>query len=234
MSRPHQRPESRATRSALLALADPAMVGSLAKATQRVGLFSVLAFDLSQLRERLTDRSLDVAVVVLDARLTGDVDDLVGVIRGHSGASVLTLHPGSRFTPASPDALRLDTPADTVAGRALELARRYRGHRADEVLSWGELRIVPATRAAYVGRTPLPLTPSQFAAMRILVEAGGAVVGIDQIATAMYGTGHPLDSPRVRAHIVRLRRVLRASRPQLANLLVTVRSEGYRLLPPDG
>ncbi|HEX5497515.1 MAG TPA: winged helix-turn-helix domain-containing protein [Mycobacteriales bacterium] len=240
MSRPHP-PDleggSPVVGSALLALADPATVGPLAEAMQRNGLVSLLAFDANQVLARLSDQPLDVSVILLDTRLVaGNIDQAVAAIRRLTQADILTLHPSSGATGpgagAAVDALPLGTPVASIAARAHTLARAHRGNGPHRLLRWGELRLDRTTQAAYIGRDPLRLTPSQFAALGRLVDADGAVVRIDQIADAIYGRGHPLDSQRVRAHIVRLRRAMRAVRPQVAELLVTVRSHGYRMMPP--
>lgn len=245
MSRPHP-PQteggSPVANSALLALADPATVGPLAQAMQRKGLVSLLAFDVDQVRARLADQPLDITVVLLDTRLiAGNVPQAVAAIRRHTGVDVLALHPGTDplvptaaggGTAEGVAALPLGTPVESIADRAQVMARSHQGNGWRPVLRWGDLRLDPASRTAYIGRAPLRLTPSQFAALGRLIDAAGAVVRIDQIADAIYGRGHPLDSQRVRAHIVRLRRALREVRPQTADLLVTVRSHGYRMMPP--
>ncbi|HEY9472335.1 MAG TPA: winged helix-turn-helix domain-containing protein [Mycobacteriales bacterium] len=221
--------------SALLALADPATVGPLAQAMQQVGLVSTLAFDAEQVRARLRGQPLDIAVVLLDAEIATGVDsDLVATIDRHTRAAILLLRPDADADRADDEhTMPRDAPVELIAARAHALVLANRGHQTPLVLRWGDLRVYPTARDAYIGRTRLDLTPSQFAVLAALVGAGGATVEMEQIASSIYGHGHPLDGQRVRAHIVRLRRAIRAVRPQVAELLVTVRSKGYRLLPPE-
>lgn len=243
----------RARPAALLVLADPATAGPIAYAVQRVGLDSMLAFDAEQVRARLRTQPLDIAVVLLDTQIAPMADDdLVTAIRDHTQASILTLHADTADTaetadtaalagaPAAvdgtdqedPDGLPLDAPVESIAARAHALARAHCANPGPLALRWGELRLYPAGRQAYIGRDVLTLTPSQFAVLATLIQAAGTAVQVERIAEVLYGRGHPLDDQRVRAHIVRLRRAIRAVRPSVADLLVTVRASGYRLLPP--
>ena len=242
MSRPHPRVPTTGSASAvsvLVALADPAIVGPLAEAMQRLGLVSVLAFDADQVRARLRDQPLDLAVVLLDLEIaTGPNRDLVTTLRRHTRAAVLLLHPGEYATDDEhaidgEHAMPRGAPVELIAARIQSLVSATRGQQTPLVLRWGELRVYPAAHDAYIGRTRLDLTPSQFTVLATLIRAGGETVEMEQIASAIYGHGHPLDNQRVRAHIVRLRRAIRTVQPQVAELLVTVRSKGYRLLPPE-
>lgn len=227
--------ESATPASALLAVADPAMVGELAHALHEVGLFSLLAFDTDQVLARLQNRPFDdIAVALIDVRLAPDaVDDLVAAVRTQTRAPILVLRGADSGVNDDADAqLPLTAAAGLVATRAHELAHSRDRSTIRPVLQWGELHLDPATHEVGVGATPLILTSAQFRILALLVGAQGAVVGTGELALAIYGRSHCLDSQRVRAHIVRLRRQLRDARPDQPDLVVTVRAAGYRLGPP--
>lgn len=223
---------------ALLGHTDPTAAGPLAHAVHDVGLVSVLAFDTGQIRTYLAQRRSDVGVAVLDTRLApGEVDVLVSGVRQRTDAAILTLLAGPTGNGSDDGAdahLPLDTPAGTIAAHARALAAAAHQRVRTPPLSWGRLHLDLETWEASVGGTILALTTAQFLALTLLIKEGGSVVSADRLAAEMFGmTQRHADTARVRAHIGRLRKRLRTGGgADLADLLVTVRGHGYRLLPP--
>lgn len=218
-------------------LADPTASGPLAHALQRYGLTSVLAFDTDRMLLYLCN-PLDFAVVIVDCEFPHSSTDplslsqLVGRIRTQTTAPVLTLGGRRPERPEEADAnLPQRTSPAAVAAAALALATATR--QRTSVSRWGRIRIDTATHEAHHGETELQLTAQQFRLLEVLVNAQGTTVGIGQLATVLYAseTQHANDQ-RVRAHVARLRRHLMRASSDGADVLVTVRGLGYRLLPP--
>lgn len=226
----------RTDRAVLIGHTNPAIAGALAHAIHQLGLTSIPAFDADQTRAHLNGGiGIQLTVVLLDTRLAPDtLDDLILTARRHTRAAIMTLwpRPGHSEQGLAIDAqLGLDTPVESIAALTYTLAHRWH-HAERHTLSWGPLRLDPATHEAHAGTRRLELTSAQFRILATLITAAGAIVSATDIANSLYGTNHPSDSHRIRAHIVRLRRQLRDTNPATAALLVTVRSEGYRLTYP--
>jgi DNA-binding response OmpR family regulator len=94
-------------------------------------------------------------------------------------------------------------------------------------LSIGQLRLDLHTYQASVGNTLLDLTPTEFAIMRTLAQAGGRALSFDEIVSDVHGYQADRDEARhlLASHIRNLRRKLGAAAEYLHN----VRGVGYYL-----
>lgn len=98
----------------------------------------------------------------------------------------------------------------------------------DAVLSAGPLRIDRNALTAHVEATPLHLTPSEFAVLRALLEAGGSVLTRWELVHAIFGDDAYRNSRAVDVHIHHVREKL-ADAGGDPGLIATVRGAGYRL-----
>lgn len=74
----------------------------------------------------------------------------------------------------------------------------------------------------------LNLTSTEFALLKVLAEAGGEVVGREDIVDLVYGNTVQITDRAIDTHMVRLRRKLTAASAD-HELIVTVHGKGYRL-----
>ncbi len=99
---------------------------------------------------------------------------------------------------------------------------------APGVLRRGSLELDPDARVARVHSTALGLTPSEFAVLAALLEAGGGVRSRWQLVRAIFGDDAYRDPRAVDVHIHHLREKVAAAGGDPA-AIVTVRGAGYRL-----
>ncbi|MEO0158582.1 MAG: response regulator transcription factor [candidate division WOR-3 bacterium] len=149
-----------------------------------------------------TERTSNIPIVILTAR-TSEADTVLGF---EIGADDYIKKPFS--------------PREMVA-------RVKRLLRAKEVpgpgeLRHGPLRILPEANKAYVNKTLLRLSPSEFVILLELVKAGGRTVRRTALLSAIGSLGGPRT---VDVHIRTLRKKLGKS----GRLIETVRGVGYRL-----
>lgn len=219
---------------ALLGLSQRSTTGSLAHALHDYGFGSIPVFTQEQLLLRLDHPPAhDFAVVVLDRRLppaqpdSDGIDAVVGAIHDRSDAAIVALTETPLAGVDVDVTLPFDAPAEAVAASASILAVECR--RSGASARWGPLHLDISTWEAYWQMTPLELTAQQFRLLSVLVEARGAAVSAQQLARSLYGRALDGDSDPIRAHVGRLRRRLRATAPEAADLVRTVRTRGYRL-----
>ncbi len=140
-----------------------------------------------------------------------------------------------------PDRLRgLDTGADDfivkpfsvaeVIARTRAVLRRARPSLEEPELRVGELRIDLVAHRVFRGEREVHLSPTEFRLMRHLMENPGRVFSRAALLDAVWGINQEVELRTVDATVRRLRRALNA--PGEADLLRTVRAEGYALNEP--
>lgn len=149
-----------------------------------------------------------------------------------------------------PDRLRgLNTGADDfivkpfsvaeVIARTRAVLRRARPSLDEPELRVGELRIDLVAHRVFRNDREVHLSPTEFRLLRHLMEHPGRVFSRATLLDAVWGINQEVELRTVDATVRRLRRALNG--PGEADLLRTVRSEGYALdlplsedLPPAG
>ena len=91
----------------------------------------------------------------------------------------------------------------------------------------GDLVLDPGHRTARRGETPIELSRREFALLEYRMRNTGEVRTRDEILQAVWGGSEDRDPNLVEVYIGYLRRKI--DRPFGANLLSTVRGQGYRL-----
>ncbi len=180
----------------------------------------------------LTWYEYDVAVI--DWRMPGaEGIDVVSWARKHDRPTALLMLT-ARDTPA--DRIQgLDSGADDylvkpfdfgeLLARVRALQRRPRGVDGP-VLSAGQLRLDPVTRAVQAAGRDLALTGTEYRILEVLMRRSPAVVDRKAIAEhAWADETEPLGSNAIDVQISRLR----AKLPDAGVRIVTVRGAGYRL-----
>jgi two-component system phosphate regulon response regulator PhoB len=110
--------------------------------------------------------------------------------------------------------------------RAL-LRRPAQYEERQDLLKAGPISLNIKTREAFVGKTSIDLTRTEFKLLRLLVENPRRVFSREQILDSVWGQNAFLGDRTVDVHILRLRKILK---PQGADrMIVTVRGSGYRL-----
>jgi DNA-binding response OmpR family regulator len=111
--------------------------------------------------------------------------------------------------------------------RAL-LRRTLKNGLAPGTLTLGEVKIDFARQTATRGRKALRLTAREFAILRLLADADGAVVTRERFLDAVWGYASFPTTRTVDNHIATLRAKIEAS-PDHARFIRTVHGSGYRL-----
>jgi len=112
--------------------------------------------------------------------------------------------------------------AELVA-RTRALARRN-GAPRPPVLTPGDVELDPARRAVNHAGRPIDLAPKELAVLEVLLAAGGAVVGPDELLEKVWDEGTDPFTNTVRMTVMTLRRKL--GDPPVVH---TVRGAGYRV-----
>jgi DNA-binding response OmpR family regulator len=133
------------------------------------------------------------------------------------------------------EAEALDTGADdflskpfsyvVLVARLRSLVRRGRGMRASAV-EVGDLHLDPAARTVTRGRTPIDLTPREFALLEALMRHSPNVVSKRDLLESVWGGEGDVNV--VEVYIGYLRRKM--DRPFQTSMLDTVRGVGYRIV----
>jgi DNA-binding response OmpR family regulator len=159
---------------------------------------------------RRDPRTRQIPVVMLTAR--GDeADRIVGL---EMGADDYVVKPFS--------------PKELVA-RVRALFRRLNREEEQPPLMLGELHVDPARHTVRWAGRPVRLTAKEFALLVALLEARGRVMSRQALLEKVWGYSYAEGTRTVDVHVRRLREKL----PELAPLIVTVKSHGYRLSRED-
>jgi two-component system OmpR family response regulator len=117
-----------------------------------------------------------------------------------------------------------------LVARLRALARRGSAPRP-AVLTHGDLRLDPASRACSRGDTPVALTPRELAVLAALLDRPGEVVAKGDLLRQVWGDDFEGPANVVEVYVGYLRRKVDA--PFGRRTIQTVRGVGYRLAP-DG
>ncbi len=112
-------------------------------------------------------------------------------------------------------------------------AKRVRSSapRGSGELSLGHLVIDDQAKEVRLNGATLPLTPREYALIRLLASEPGRVFSAQEIIEQAWGTERFVSSEDVKKYIYLLRQKLERD-PQNPTVIVTVRGFGYKLVPP--
>ena len=169
-----------------------------------------------QILRTIREEGVETPVIVLTAR--GEEADKVRGLR--LGADDYVTKPfGLMELLARVDAVR----------RRMRLAGAGAARARDSApIEFGDVRLEPATRAAYRAGEPVSLRPKEFDLLLALARRGGDVASRDDLLEEVWGYDADVVSRTVDTHIGQLRTKLEAD-PAAPRLILTVRKSGYRL-----
>ncbi|GAB4160627.1 MAG: hypothetical protein Fur0046_39640 [Cyanobacteria bacterium J069] len=165
-----------------------------------------------RLCERLRDRGYGVPILMLTARDTS-LDKVIGL---DAGADAYMVKP-------------FDLQELLAQVRAL-LRRGQAG--TSPVLTWGTLSLDPSSYEVTYGRSPLRLTPKEFALMEALLRYGKRVLSRTAIIEQIWSWSELPEEDTIKTYIKNLRAKLKAAGAP-KDLIETVHGVGYRLKPLD-
>jgi DNA-binding response OmpR family regulator len=117
---------------------------------------------------------------------------------------------------------------EELVSRVRALVRRGLG-AADNRLVLGRLLVDLKARSAAVDGVPLDLSAREFALLELLALSPGKTFSRTAIAEKLYSEEFDLDSNVIDVFVARLRRKLDSAGLRGADLIRTLRGEGYRL-----
>ena len=160
---------------------------------------------------RALRREEDIPIIMLTARVE-ETDRIVGL---ELGADDYVTKPFS--------------PREVVARVGAVLRRSQReATTGEEVLVVGNLRLDAERHTAFVGDTPVALTPSEFEILRALMRSPGRVFSRGQLLEAAQGIAYEGYERTVDTHIKNLRRKIEPD-PRRPEYLLTVHGVGYKM-----
>ncbi|MBN1440627.1 MAG: response regulator transcription factor [Anaerolineales bacterium] len=101
---------------------------------------------------------------------------------------------------------------------------------SERILAWQDLRMDLGKRQVWCGGKPVPLTPTEFRLLEILLRKQGSVASEEELREEIWGSERPIDSSAVRRYIWLLRQKVEIDPAKPARVLA-VRGAGYRLGP---
>ena len=119
-----------------------------------------------------------------------------------------------------------------LLARIQAVLRRGTPLAAGQPLRVGELALDPALHQAWIGKRTVPLTPTEYKLLQILLGAVGRTFTPDELLEQVWGPTYRGQAEIVRANIYRLRHKLEA--PGQPRYLHSRRGVGYRLAEADG
>jgi DNA-binding response OmpR family regulator len=131
----------------------------------------------------------------------------------------------------------LDTGADDYIVKPCNLQKLFARIRAllrrqsltaSPVLAWGNLYLNPSTREVGYNRTPIHLTPKEYALLELLLRNGRRVLSRSLMIEHVWSLESPPEEHTVKVHIRGLRQKLKAA-GAYEDPIETVHSMGYRL-----
>lgn len=111
-----------------------------------------------------------------------------------------------------------------LMARMHAVMRRAGRQSVEQVTEFGEVRVDPGTREAFVGDRSVVLAPKEFDLLALLLQGGGDIVSRDAIMESIWDTSWVGASRTIDVHIGTLR-----SKLDCPGLIETVRGVGYRL-----
>ena len=113
--------------------------------------------------------------------------------------------------------------------RIRAIMRRAGGRQPDDLLAVGDLRLDPGSHHVTRAGRPVPLSPTEFDLLRVLMEHAGQVLSKSQLLDLVWHYDFGGDDSIVASYISYLRRKVDAVEPKLIH---TVRGVGYVLRRP--
>ena len=104
---------------------------------------------------------------------------------------------------------------------------RKTGGESEKILSWHELRMDLGKRQVLCGGKPIPLTPTEFRMLEILIRKQGSVATEEELRLEIWGSERPVDSSAVRRYVWLLRQKIEED-PSKPVRVLAVRGAGYR------
>lgn len=127
-----------------------------------------------------------------------------------------------------------------LIARVEALLRRSRAHvrngspspaesaLAMDAVTFGAIRVEPATRLVYRSGEPVALRPKELDLLLALIRRGGAIASRDALLDEVWGYEPEVITRTVDTHVLELRRKLEQN-PAAPRHILTVRKAGYRL-----
>jgi two-component system KDP operon response regulator KdpE len=216
---------------------DPAMVGAITALVGTDGHQVITAYDGLTAVRRYREEAPDL--VLLDLAMPGpDGFSVTGQMRALGDAPILVVS-GESGEAAKVRALDLGADDYLVKpfgkqellariGAVMRRADAARGPVGGDRVEAGTLTVDPRRHEARVGNDVLPLTPTEYRLLDVLVRAGGDVVPHLRLARAGWPGEADPDLTWLKPHLARLRsKVVAAGGPPI----VAVRAVGYRIQP---
>ncbi|HEY9609137.1 response regulator transcription factor [Allocoleopsis sp.] len=184
--------------------------------------------------------ALDYDLLVLDVMLPElDGISLCNRLRSHGyNQPILML---TACDTISSEINGLDVGADDYVVKPVDLQKLFARIRAllrrgsvtlSPILEWGDLRLNPSTYEVTYGRTPIHLTPKEYAILELLLRNGRRVLSRSVMIEHVWSLESPPEEHVVKVHIRGVRQKLKAAGAS-EDLIETVHSMGYRLHQPD-
>jgi len=212
----------------LLVEDDDRVVAALTTALRRANLIVDRAATAAEALTKLDDADL----VLLDMGLPDrDGISLCGQIRERSDVPIIAVT-ARREESSVVSALRAGVDdyvtkpyrLPELMARMHAVMRRAGGQPVEQVTEFGEVRVDPGTRQAFVGDRPVVLAPKEFDLLAMLLQGGGDIVSRDAIMESIWDTSWVGASRTIDVHVGTLR-----SKLDCPGLIETVRGVGYRL-----
>ncbi len=165
-----------------------------------------------KLCQRMRNHGYLIPVLMLTARDTS-LDKVIGL---DSGADAYMVKPFN---------------LQELLAQIRALLRRGQASSAP-VLTWGELQLHPESYEVFYGRSPIRLTPKEFALMEALLRYGKRVLSHTAIIEQIWLPQETPETDTIKSYIKNLRAKLKAAGAP-KNFIETVHGVGYRLKSLD-
>lgn len=121
--------------------------------------------------------------------------------------------------------------AEMAARLQAVLSRSRKMHTQPErVLAWNDIRMDLGRRQVWCGEKMIPLTPTEFRMLEVLLRRQGSLVTEEELRQEIWGSERPMDSSAVRRYVWLLRQKVEED-PACPIRVIAVRGAGYRLGP---
>lgn len=211
---------------------------SIVTALEASGFRVIAASDGEEGLERLRSERPDLIVLDLMLPKIGGMD-VCSLVREHSEVPIVMLTGLAAeddrvegLTRGADDYITKPFRARELTARVRAVLRRSHHWSSDdrELLELDDLRIMPAAREVWLRDERIKLTPKEFDLLEYLARNAGSIVPRERILDRVWGEDEYIDPRTLDVHIRWLREKLEED-PSNPRRLLTVRGEGYRLMP---
>jgi len=211
---------------------------SIVTALEASGFRVIAASDGEEGLERLRSERPDLIVLDLMLPRIGGMD-VCSAVREHSEVPIVMLTGLAAeddrvegLTRGADDYITKPFRARELTARVRAVLRRSHHWSSDdrELLELDDLRIMPAAREVWLRDERIKLTPKEFDLLEYLARNAGSIVPRERILDRVWGEDEYIDPRTLAVHIRWLREKLEDD-PSNPRRLLTVRGEGYRLMP---